>query len=90
MMTYQDWIEYAVVEFDVVSKNYNQKVYENIVEDPKTHERKLVQMTLREVLNKCSGTNYEDRIKRAVMKCVYTEANLEKEVRRIMNPFFEA
>lgn len=89
VLDYKQWVEYAIVEYDVVSKNYNMKVYENMVEDPETHDLSLVQMTLREVLNKCAGTNYEDQIRRAVMKCVYANADLKKEIRRVMNPFFE-
>ena len=88
-MTYQDWIEYALVEYDVVSKNYNHKVYENVVENRETGEIELVQLTLRDVLNICAETNYEERIRRAVMKCVYTDGDLKKEIRKIMNPFFE-
>ena len=88
-MTYKEWIEYAIVEYDVVSNNYNQKVYENVVENKKTHEMELVQMTLREVLTRCDGTNYEERIRRAVMKCVYTEEKLDIEIRKVMDPFFE-
>lgn len=89
MMSYQQWVEYAIVEYDTVSINYNHKIYENMIEDPNTHDLSLVQLTLREVLSKCAGTDFEDRIKRAVMKCVYTDADLKKEVRRIMNLFFE-
>ena len=88
-MTYKEWIEYAIVEYDVVSKNYNQKVDENVVENKKTHEMELVQMTLREVLTRCDGTNYEERIRRAVMTCVYPEEKLDIEIRKVMDPFFE-
>ena len=72
-----------------MSKNYNQKVYENVIENKETGELELVQLTLREVLGICAGTNYEERLKKAIMKCVYTDADLEKEIRKIMNPFFE-
>jgi len=88
-MTYKEWVEYATVEYPTVSKNYNFKVYENMIEDKTTHERKLIQLTLRDVLLRCEGTDYEDRIKRAVMKCVYTDAKLEREIRKVMNPFFD-
>ena len=88
-MTYKEWVEYAILEYDLVSKNYNHKVYENMILDKDTKQMKLVQMTLRDVLNKCDGTNYEDRMRRAVMKCVYTGAKLNNEIRRVMDPFFE-
>ncbi|MCD7709321.1 MAG: hypothetical protein LUI02_05555 [Clostridiales bacterium] len=88
-MTYKEWIEYAIVEYDVVSKNYNHKIYENVVKDEKNHAPTLVQLTLRDVLNKCEGTNFEDQIKRAIMKCVYTGARLDVEVRKVMDPFYE-
>lgn len=88
-MTYSEWIEYALAEYDLVIRNYNSKVYENVIENPKTHKTDLMQLTLREVLETGKGTNYEERIKRAVMKCVYTDAKLEPEIRRVMDPFFE-
>lgn len=88
-MTFSAWIDYALAEYDVVKKYYNQKVYENVVKNPKTDRMELMQMTLREVLEICEGTNYEERIKRAVMKCVYTNEKLETEIRREMDPFFE-
>lgn len=88
-MTYRKWIDYAIAEYEVVSRNYNSKVYENVIEDPATGRTDLKQMTLREVLETCADTNYEERIKRAVMKCVYTNAKLEPEIRRVMDPFFE-
>lgn len=89
-MTYSDWIEYAVSEYELVSKNYNHKVYENVVVNPESHKRELMQLTLREVLAICDHTNYEERIRRAVMKCVYTNEKLEPEIRKVMDPFFEA
>ena len=72
-----------------VSKNYNRKVYESAVIDKDTHNVELVQLTLREVLDKCEGTNYEYNIKRAIMKCVYTNDRLEKEVKEVMDEFYE-
>lgn len=88
-MTYREWVEYAIVEYDVVSKNYNYKVYENIIENKETHENQLVQLTLREVLQKCEGTNFEEAMRKAVMKCVYTNSKLEREIKKVMDPFFE-
>ncbi|MCI5614572.1 MAG: hypothetical protein MR356_09595, partial [Agathobacter sp.] len=61
-MTYKEWMELALVEYEAVSKNYNYKVYETMLKDPDTGEMKLIQMTLREVLLRCQDTNYEDRI----------------------------
>ena len=62
MMKYDKWIEYALAEFELVSKNYNSKVYESVVENSETGSRELIQMTLREVLEICENTNYEERI----------------------------
>ena len=87
-LDFKEWREMAVTNYDVVSKNYNRKVYEAIVEDKQTHDRDLVQLTLREVLNKCEGTIFETKIRRAVMKCVYTDAKLEKEIRPIMDVYY--
>ena len=87
-MTYKEWMDLAVVEYEAVSKNYNYKVYETMLKDPDTGEMKLIQMTLREVLLKCQDTNYEDRIKNAVMRCVYTGAQFNVEIRKVMDQFF--
>ena len=87
-MTYKEWMELALVEYEAVSKNYNYKVYETMLKDPDTGEMKLIQMTLREVLLKCQDTNYEDRIKNAVMRCVYTGAQFNVEIRKVMDQFF--
>ena len=43
----------------------------------------------REVLQKCEGTNFEEAMRKAVMKCVYTNLKLEREIRKVMDPFFE-
>jgi predicted RNase H-like nuclease len=48
----------------------------------------LVQLTLREVLTKCEGSVFETQIRQAVMRCVYTDASLEKEVRPVMDLYY--
>ena len=88
-LTFRQWREMAIMEYEVVSKNYNRKVYESAVIDKDTHNVELVQLTLREVLDKCEGANYEYNIKRAIMKCVYTNDRLEKEVKEVMDEFYE-
>lgn len=88
-MTYSEWKDYAIVEYDVVSRNYSKKVYEAVVNDKTTGKDELVQLTLRDVMNKCAGTNFEEPIKRAIMKCVYTDARLDKEIRKVMDEYFE-
>lgn len=87
-MSYKEWKEYALTNYDVVSKNYNYKVYEGLVKDPKTNETQLVQLTLREVLTKCEGTVFERQIRQAVMRCVYTDAQLNKEIRPVMDLYY--
>ena len=89
-MTYKEWMDYAVIEYDLISKNYNFKIYENMVKNPATGNMDLIQMTLREVLVKCDGTNYEHHMRCAIMKCVYTGAKLEREIKKVMDPFFGA
>jgi hypothetical protein len=86
--TYKDWLAMAITNYDVVSKNYNRKVYEAMVTDHKTKNVEFVQLTLRDVLNICEGTIFEDRIKRAIMKCVYTGVNLEQEIRKVMDVYY--
>ncbi len=87
-MSYKEWKAYALTNYDVVSKNYNYKVYEGLVKDPKTNETQLVQLTLREVLTKCEGTVFERQIRQAVMRCVYTDAQLNKEIRPVMDLYY--
>ncbi len=87
-MSYKEWKAYALTNYDVVSKNYNYKVYEGLVKDPKTNETQLVQLTLREVLTKCEGSVFERQIRQAVMRCVYTDAQLNKEIRPVMDLYY--
>ena len=87
-MSYKEWKVYALTNYDVVSKNYNYKVYEGLVKDPKTNETQLVQLTLREVLTKCEGSVFERQIRQAVMRCVYTDAQLNKEIRPVMDLYY--
>lgn len=87
-MSYKEWKEYALTNYDVVSKNYNYKVYEGLVKDPKTNETQLVQLTLREVLTKCEDSVFERQIRQAVMRCVYTDAQLNKEIRPVMDLYY--
>lgn len=87
-LSYREWRELAITMYDVVSKNYNRKVYESVVTNPKTKESELVQLTLREVLSMCENTVFERQIRQAVMRCVYTDAHLEREIRPIMDLYF--
>lgn len=87
-LSYKEWRELAITTYDVVSKNYNYKVYESMVINPQTKEQELVQLTLREVLAKCEGTVFEKQIRQAVMRCVYTDAQLDKEIRPIMDLYY--
>jgi hypothetical protein len=87
-MSYKEWREMAVTTYDVVSRNYNRKVYEAVVENPKTNERELIQLTLNEVLSICEGTIFEKQIRQAVMRCVYTADSLEKEIRPVMDLYY--
>lgn len=88
-LSFRQWREMAITEYPVVSEKYNKKVYENIVKDPQSGEYTLVQLTLQGVFDKCEGTNFEETIKRCVMKCVYTGCKLEKEVSRVMDQYYE-
>ncbi len=89
-MPYKEWKDYAVVNYELVGKFYHKKVYEAMVEDPKTHRMELIQLTLREVLNKCEGTIFEDQIRRAVMKCVYTDTKPDVAIRKVMDIYYSA
>lgn len=88
-LNYKEWKSLAITEYDIVSKKYSKKVYENMVADPDTRELKLMQLTLRDVLDKCDGTNFETPIRKAVMKCVYTDSKIEREVTKVMDAYFE-
>lgn len=86
-LSYSEWKDVAITTYDIVSKNYNKKVYETVAED-ENHEMQLVQLTLRDVLNKCENTIFETQMQRAIMKCVYTGAHLDREVRKIMDLYY--
>ena len=88
-LSVRQWREMALLEYPVVSDKYYKKVYENIVVNPQTGESTLVQLTLQGVLDKCEGTNYEEIIKKSIMKCVYTGCRLEKEINKVMNQYYE-
>lgn len=87
-MNYKEWVDYAIVEYDLVSRYYSKRVYEALVPIPGTGGTQLVQLTLQEVLNKCQDTVFETRIRRAIMKCVYTGSRPEREIRRIMDDYY--
>ena len=53
------------------------------------HGSLLVQLTLQGVLDKCEGTNFEEPIRKCIMKCVYTGCKLEKEINKVMNQYYE-
>jgi hypothetical protein len=40
------------------------------------------------VLSICEGTIFEKQIRQAVMRCVYTEDSLEKEIRPVMDLYY--
>lgn len=87
-MNYREWVDFAIVEYDLVSKYYSKIVYESMVPDSKTGGMQLVQLTLREVLSKCQDTVFESRMRRAIMKCVYTDSRPEREIRKIMDDYY--
>lgn len=89
-LNFRQWREMAITEYPIVSEKYNKKVYENMVKDPQSGEYELVQLTLQGVLDKCEGTNFEENIKRSLMKCVYTGCKIEKEVSKIMDQYYES
>ena len=88
-MSYREWGEYATLNYEVVSKLYQKRVYEAMVIDPETGEPNLVQLTLADVLNKCEGTSLESAVRNAVMKSVYTNEKLEKGIRQVMDDYYE-
>lgn len=88
-LSFRKWREMALTAYPVVSDKYYKKVYENIATDPQTGESILVQLTLQGVLDKCEGTNFEEPIRKCIMKCVYTGGKLEKEINKVMNQYYE-
>lgn len=87
-MSYQEWMEYAITEYDLVSKYYSKKVYEAMVQEEHGDMPTFVQLTLREVMNKCQGTVFEDAIRRAIMHCVYTGERPDKYIRKVMDDYY--
>ena len=68
---------------EITTKRYMKQLYKS------SGNGELVQLTLRDVMNKCAGTNFEEPIKRAIMKCVYTDAKLDNEIRKVMDEYFQ-
>lgn len=87
-MNYKEWMEFAITEYDLVSKYYSKKVYEAMVVDTKTKVPEFVQLTLRDVMSKCQETIFEERIRRAIMRCVYTNERPDKYIRKIMDDYY--
>lgn len=88
-MSFKEWVEYATLNYDIVSNYYNKRVYEAMVVDPETGIPDLVQLTLGDVFNKCEGTNLEKTIRSAIMRCVYTNEKLDKPIRKVMDDYYE-
>ncbi len=87
-MDYREWMEYAIREYDIVSKYYSKKVYETLVTDEETGVPSFVQLTLREVMTNCQGTVFEDAVRRVIMRCVYTNERPDKYLRKIMDDYY--
>ena len=88
-LSYREWRALAITNYDIVSKNYNRKVYEAVVTNQDTGLSDFVQLTLREVLDKCDGSIFETQLRRAIMRCVYTDERLEPQIRPIMDLIYE-
>ena len=81
-LSFRKWREMALTE-------YGETTPERGMADPQTGESILVQLTLQGVLDKCEGTNFEEPIRKCIMKCVYTGCKLEKEINKVMNQYYE-
>ena len=88
-LSFRKWREMALTDYPVVSDKYYKKVFFFITTDPQPGKSIFVQLTLQGVLDKCEGTNFEEPIRKCIMKCVYTGCKLEKEINKVMNQYYE-
>ena len=75
--------------WEAARPEYGETTPERGMADPQTGESILVQLTLQGVLDKCEGTDFEEPIRKCIMKCVYTGCKLEKEINKVMNQYYE-
>lgn len=87
-MSYSEWKSMAVTTYDFVSRYYNRKVYESMVTDKSTGQTMLVQLTLRDVIEKCEHTVLEERMRQAVMHCVYTGEKPDPIIAKVMDVYY--
>ena len=87
-LTFGEWIEVAQSDYPIVLENYNNIVYEADVINRKDGAVEHVKLTLAEICSMCEGTFLEEKLKRAIMKCVYAYNSLESEIKKIMDIYF--
>lgn len=87
-VSYREWKEFAVSNYDTVREQFHEPVYQGMVRDKDTLDVAEVSLTLQEVMDMCENTIFETALRRAVMKCVYTRSGLIKEVRKVMDVYY--
>ena len=87
-MSFPEWRDFVISGYDVISDHYAKKVYESIVTDPDSGEQTLVQLSLRDAMNKVEGTGYEDAFRRAIMRCIHSGRKLDVELRPVMDAYY--
>ena len=87
-MRFREWKDFVLASYGSVSDSYAKKMYENVVLDQKTNQQTLVQLRLCDVFNKVEGTVFEQPVRRAVMKCVYSDRRFDRELKPVMDAFY--
>lgn len=88
-MDFRTWKEFILSSYGYISDSFAKKVYESVVYDKETGLQKLVQLRLCDVFNLVEGSIFEMPLRRAVMRCVYGERKLDREISPVMNAFYE-
>lgn len=88
-MNFKEWRDFVLSSYGNVSDNYAKKMYENVVFDKETGTQQFVQLRLCDIFNKVDGTIYEMPLRRAIMKCVYSDRKFDREIRPVMDAFYE-
>lgn len=87
-MGFKEWRDFILSSFGDVSDAYAKKVYEDVVFDKELGGNTLVQLRLCDVFNKVDGTCFEMPLRRAIMRCVYSNRRFDREIKPVMDAFY--
>ena len=87
-LTFSEWLEMAQSDYQIVLENYNNIVYDSDIINRENGAVEHVSLTLSDVCEMCQGTFLEEKLKRAIMKCVYAYNSLEQEIMKLMEVYY--